>query len=293
MRNILMLVVCALTASFGLGQNIVPNGDFESGAFGPWTVLSAPFVSATILPFDTTWSGPSPCCELTFPGVSAPITLLETQISVVAGTLYEVRWDFAADWVSGSPAGGAAVCECLVNGVSIGSTGAPYVLGQAYPDTKRPGFVWWQAPVTGVVTLQFAFSSSLGQGPAVTGLQLYLDNVDVRVTRTPVVTPFASHAIGSTLPANCLASPFSLVAIFVSLAPAPSPFFVPGARNEVLIDPVSAVLWRFDVVDASGHCRIDSGLPAAASLFPLYWQAMEQQVFGTPQFGWPMTFTFR
>lgn len=243
--------------------------------------------------FDTGWLSPSTAFEFVPVSLSyyQDIPVLETSVDLVAGQLYEIRCNFAADWPGSGVAGVGAGCSITVGGVPAAPMSVGLAQGPGLPGTRSTCGIWFQAATTGPNLVQFSYRLTSAFGNVVPGLKLYLDDLDIRGFRTPMLAAFSTH--GGGLFTGCIASPFSMVAVFVSLGPAPAPLTIPGIRNEVLIDPSTAVLWRFLVVDASGQVRVDNlaGIPQGGVV--VYWQALEQQILGTPQLGWAMPFGYR
>lgn len=158
MKKITFLLVL-LTTTLSFGQNLLTNGDFETGSVDPWTGYKNQVVTDDL---SSSLSG----------NINNGDGSLIQTFTVVPGEKYDVAFSYR--WVL---AGGADMTVRVKDGSSGGSDLGTYVLSTVVDTWHNDGAFSFTAP-TGVTTARVIFFKANGNRP------LRIDDVSVTLDAT-------------------------------------------------------------------------------------------------------------
>jgi len=158
MKKITLLIVL-LTTAFSFGQNLLTNGDFETGEIAPWTGYKNQVVTDDLT------------SSLTGNINNGDGSLIQT-FTAVPGEKYNVSFKYR--WVL---AGGADMTVRVKDGASGGSDLGTFVLSTVVDTWHADGDFSFTAP-TGVTTVRVVFFKANGNRP------LRIDDVSVTIDAT-------------------------------------------------------------------------------------------------------------
>ncbi|MFQ5506793.1 MAG: hypothetical protein ACE5F1_18640, partial [Planctomycetota bacterium] len=121
------------------------------------------------------------------------------------------------------------------------------------------------------------------------GPRVYLDNVDLRISRPPVFCFRSERRIGTSVKFEVTGSAGKGFVVFLAAKLLPAPVPLPGFTGDLAIDPRTAFPMIPGVFDPSGKFSGSLTVPPLTSLagVPLYWQGLQATV--PPALGWAST----
>lgn len=263
-----------------LAQNLVTNGDFETGTLAPWVAGGVAF-NPQLEAFDIANRGSSWTygCGPGGNGGTPPYApnWIQQNVTLTSGVTYEFSCDLASGGAGASDFH-AGTCSFDVNGVEIGRLD---FLNYVYPLIERGRLAWrFTSTVGGSVPLRVNFQRPFYVFNAGTP-RMHVDNVSLRAAIGPTFTMPANRQMGpAQLPFNIMGAPggagapFALFASPVELQPGLS---IPGVSGLLNLNP-SFMVHLFDGnYDNNSYFSTSFQIPIVPALTtsPVWFQAVD------------------
>jgi len=291
-----LLLVSSLVVAPVPAQNLVTNGDFETGVLTPWVAGGAAF-NPQLEQFDTTnlgtsWSyGCGPGGSVYAP--PHPPNWIQQNVTIAAGVAYEVSCDLAVDGGTGSDFH-AGLCYVQVNGVEIGRLD---FLDYRYPLIERGRFTWRFTSTTGgTVPLRVNFQRPLYTFNVGTP-RMHADNITLRAAPGPTFSMPCNRQMGAAQLSflvdggkGAAGAPFAL---FVSAAELQTGLPISGVSGLLYLDPRYIALVFNGNFNPNAFYSTSLQIPVVAPLVttPIWFQAVDL-VNNTVALGLHQGFTF-
>ncbi|MHC4514038.1 MAG: hypothetical protein ACYTGW_16250 [Planctomycetota bacterium] len=276
----LALPLLALLAAPLAAQNLVTNGDFESGNTNGWT-FTGYTVNPKVMNFNTTGTGASRSFS-NRPGSKATTLppggsyTMEQKVAVIQGLLHLLTADIAVANTLPLTNVDAGNFEFWVDGKLLKRV----KFGSIFPNQveRRQVGIRFTPAATGQKQFKVVSSRAWGAQPGTP--RHHIDNiVMLRTPRRPLICPRGERKIGGNLTVDIYGSAGNRFAVFLAASqslPAPLPGFVGNWHLPLPPLSVPVLFANFDSTGAHQlQVALTQGNAGPAAGIPLYWQGIE------------------
>jgi hypothetical protein len=276
MKRQLLTVIAVLLAAALPGQNVVKNGDFETG-FAPWKV-SGFMITPKVESFNVTGAGATKAFGWT-PSTSAASIEQDITSATSPSSVYELVVDIAVEYPASLALSGPQVSVAV-----RGFTGGGITLqGFRAPPGSKGDVLRRRLTISDVLALTTTKRSvSITVTNYVKGVfgrtpRVYIDNVVVRARRHPFIGIIGPLTVAGPITMKVKGTPGVNGVVWLSSRLLARPIKIPGLAGELLIDPavgVPALAGVFDSVSGLLSFQFKN-LPPSIAGVRFYLQAVE------------------
>ena len=300
LRILLATTAMTFAAALPSQNNMLVNGDFETGTIAPW-VESGYVLAQRVSKHDCAGSGDSYTYNCEHGGKAGqtrrpngywPGNAIEQDVQMITGLEYLFVADVQLENVQSPSTGNAdaGLIEVFVDGTSIGSHNFGNYVGNTKP-RARMAFTFTATSI-GLKKLLIDFSRKYYS--SVRTPTVFIDNVYlVQLPVRPIVTPIGERRINSTVTINIEGTPTSTFGLFVGTAKLPNGIVLGGSfQGAWWLDGLVHQLFT-STFSSTGLYGFKVPIPNDANLvgLELNWQGVEINTAGVAM-GVPTAFAF-
>ncbi len=255
------LVVSLAVAGLG-AQNIVTNGDFESGNTTGWR-FGGYTLNSKVDTFDTTGGGTSKCFN-TVPGGQQtpgpyPPNWMEQDVVIVQGVVHEFRADIASSAIYAYNGDGGTI-EAFVDGAKVATHAFGPIAVNTVERTRLCGRIvpTTSGPKKLRITFHRNYLAATNRTPT-----CYIDNIFLGRTQGPTVCFPGERKAGGSFQILTQGTAGYRFALFLAVGPANPPVQVPGWTGQWELANPSLPLVVGNL-DTAGRWSFSTIVPAAA-----------------------------